>query len=70
MGEIILYNLPGFLVGIVVGAFIMRQMASKWIGAMYESREELLKRLAAEFGEETIERIVGKMVIDLLNEEK
>lgn len=46
----------------------MRQIAGTWIESMQESREELLKRLMAEFGEETVERIVGKMIMDLLRE--
>lgn len=68
MGTIIVCSIPAFLIGMVTGAIIMRKMAITWIKSMEESREELLKRLMAEFGEDTIERIVGKMIMDLIEE--
>lgn len=70
MGTIIVCSALFFLVGIALGAFWMRQISLIAIEAMQESREELLKRLMAEFGEDTIERIVGKMIMDLLNEKE
>lgn len=70
MGTIITCSVIAFILGVVTGALIIRRHAGRWVEAMAESREELLERMTAEFGEETIERIVGKMIMDLLNEKK
>lgn len=68
MGTLIVCSALFLLVGIGLGAYWMRQISLVTIEAMAESREELLKRLMAEFGEDTVERIVGKMIMDLLGE--
>lgn len=59
-----------FFLGLLIGAFITRQLLKRWVAAVYESREELLKRMTEEFGEQTVERMIGKMIMDLLEDKK